>query len=108
MSEKKYTPEEIRAKVDEAIRKAKLNARHELSPDEAQNVSGGNAYYDGDRRVLYDGRDYYDLDAFKQNAAIARSLVQGDDEDAAIEFLETMGYNLLGGYSKNLGECIED
>jgi hypothetical protein len=40
-NEKKYTPEEIRAIVDEELRKANLNPNKELNPDEMDNVSGG-------------------------------------------------------------------
>ena len=45
--------------MDEAIRKAKLNARRELSPDEAQAVSGGKQYFDENgRRILATGEPY--------------------------------------------------
>ena len=40
-NEKKYTREENRAIVDEAIRKAGLTPENELSRDEMENVSGG-------------------------------------------------------------------
>ena len=40
-SEKKYTPEEINAIVDEELRKAGLNPGRELSADEMEQVSGG-------------------------------------------------------------------
>ena len=40
-TEKKYTEEEIKAIVDEAVRKAGLKADDELNPDELENVSGG-------------------------------------------------------------------
>ena len=40
-SEKKYTPEEINAIVDEELRKANLSSQKELNLDEMENVSGG-------------------------------------------------------------------
>ena len=40
-NEKKYTPEEIRAIVDEELRKANLKPSRKLNPDEMENVSGG-------------------------------------------------------------------
>lgn len=40
-NEKKYTQEEIRAIVDEEIRKAGLNPERELNLNEMENVSGG-------------------------------------------------------------------
>ena len=45
-NEKKYTREEIRAIVDETIRKAGLTPKNELSMDEMENVSGGYGKYD--------------------------------------------------------------
>ena len=40
-NEKKYTREEIKAIVNEELRKANLNPDRELSADEMENVSGG-------------------------------------------------------------------
>ena len=40
-NDKKYTREEIRAIIDEELRKANLNPDRELSADEMENVSGG-------------------------------------------------------------------
>jgi hypothetical protein len=40
-NEKKYTREEIRAIIDEELRKANLNPDRELSADEMEQVSGG-------------------------------------------------------------------
>lgn len=40
-SEKKYTPEEINAIVDEELRKANLSSQKELNLDEMENISGG-------------------------------------------------------------------
>ena len=41
MSEKKYTQEEIRAIVDEAMRKANMTSRWELSASELEKVNAG-------------------------------------------------------------------
>ena len=41
MSEKKYTQEEIRAIVDEAMRKANMTSRRELSASELEKVNAG-------------------------------------------------------------------
>ena len=41
MSETKYTQEEIRTIVDEAIRKANLSSKRELSMSEMEKVNGG-------------------------------------------------------------------
>ena len=40
-NEKKYTQEEMKAIVDEVLRKANLNPDRELRADEMENVSGG-------------------------------------------------------------------
>ena len=45
-NEKKYTQEEIRAIVNEELRKAGLTPSREISADEMENVSGGYGKYD--------------------------------------------------------------
>ena len=45
-NDKKYTREEIRAIIDEELRKAGLTPENELSMDEMENVSGGYGKYD--------------------------------------------------------------
>ena len=45
-NEKKYTREEIRAIVNEELRKAGLTPENELSLDEMENASGGYGKYD--------------------------------------------------------------
>ena len=45
-NEKKYTQEEIKAIVEEELRKANLAAGRELNMDEMENVSGGYGKYD--------------------------------------------------------------
>ena len=45
-NEKKYTREEIRAIVNEELRKAGLTPSREISADEMENVSGGYGKYD--------------------------------------------------------------
>ena len=45
-NEKKYTREEIRAIIDEELRKAGLTPENELSMDEMENASGGYGKYD--------------------------------------------------------------
>ena len=55
-NEKKYTEEEIKAIVDEAIRKAGLKMDDELNPDELDNVSGGDF-------IIPEGTTHADIDA---------------------------------------------
>ena len=43
-NEKKYTREEIKAVIDEELRKANMSMGKELSMDEMENVSGGGGY----------------------------------------------------------------
>ena len=45
-NEKKYTREEIKAVIDEELRKANMSMGKELSMDEMENVSGGYGKYD--------------------------------------------------------------
>ena len=73
--EKKYTQEEIKAIVDEEIRKQAAN--RELSPDDLENVSGG-----------------ISKEQFEADAAVARHLHQKYGYDFARTYLEQQGWEV--------------
>ena len=104
MSEKKYTQEEIRAIVDEAFNKAKLNARRELNLDEVQTVSGGNQYFDADgNRILKTGEPYC-IETAEKYAKEAMSLYEiTGNWDVPETFLDDLGFSLNWGELRNDG-----
>ena len=100
--EKKYTQEEIRAIVDEELRKLKTNC--ELSPDEMEKVSGGNQYYDANRqRILSTGEPYNIENAMKYEKVARQMHDTYGNWDVAEVFIEEVGFTISNGEFRNHG-----
>ena len=102
--EKKYTEEEIREIVDEEIRKAKALESEELSPNELENVSGGDTLYnEKGQRITADGEIFGVPGGIDKHVQFARDLEKKHGKDVARIWLEEMGYNIGGGKSLDVG-----
>ena len=68
-NEKNYTPEEIKAIVNEELRKVNLSLNREISPDEMASVSGGEAYHAGETLRTHEDIDkaWDIIDGIKKN-----------------------------------------